>query len=84
MSNDITQLALIIGIIMGLIEVIKLLISRMTGNGTRGIRDRIDELKENHLHELRDVLNRVDERTEEMNGKLIQIVELLKLLNQRK
>ena len=82
--NDYTQLALIIGVIMGLIEIIKLLVSRITGNGSKGINDRIKELQENHLHNMTDILNRVDKRTEEMNGRLIQVVELLKLMSQKR
>ena len=84
MMNDYTQLALIIGVIMGLIEIIKLLVSRITGNGSKGIRDKIDELEENHLHELKDILNRIDARTELQGQKLVQIVELLKLMSQKR
>lgn len=84
MSSDYPTLALTVGVIMGLIEVIKLLISRMTGNGAKGIKDEITRLKENHLHQLDSTLNKIDARTEEMNNKLVQIIELLKLMNQKR
>lgn len=91
MNSEITQIGAIVIVVQAAFKFGEMIINKYTGNGSRGIRDRIDELKENHIHELgnivqgsHDIMFRIDRRTEEMNNKLVQIVELLKLLNQRK
>ena len=65
-------------IVVGAFELVKYTISRFTGNGSKGINDRIKELQDNHIHEVQDTLNRVDKRTEEMNLHLIKIIEILR------
>ena len=78
MTNDYTQLTAIVAITIGFIELIKYLISRLTGNGSKGINDKINELRENHLHTLKETLDRIDSRTEKMAEALILIAERLK------
>lgn len=78
MNSDLIQLGMIVGIINGAFELAKYAISRATGNGSRGIQDNLKRIETNHIHELKDVLNRVDRRTEEINIHLIEIKQILK------
>ena len=76
--NDYTQIGAIVAIVLGGYETIKFVVNKITGNGPSGIRKQIDHLEENHLHELKEITNRIDKRTEEMNNHLIQIKEILR------
>ena len=78
MTNDYTQIGAIVAIVLGGYETIKFIVNKITGNGPSGIRKQIDNLEDNHIHELKDVLNRVDRRTEEINIHLIEIKQILK------
>ena len=73
MSNDYGQLAAIVAIIMAAFELIKYVINKWTNNGTQGIRKQINDMTDNHIHELQDTLNRVDKRTEQIVNILIEI-----------
>jgi hypothetical protein len=81
MQSQFIDISIAVTIILAAFELAKYAISRVTGNGLGRIKEEINSLKENHIHQVVDMLNKIDIRTEEMNGKLIQIIELLKLLN---
>ena len=42
-----------------------------------GIKDQLNYLETNHIHELKDILIKIDSRTEEMNNCLTKILERL-------
>ena len=76
--NNYTQLGAIVAIVLGGYELIKFVVNKFTGNGPSGIRKQIDNMTENHIHELKEITNRIDKRTEEMNLHLIKIIEILR------
>lgn len=76
--NDYTQIGAIVAIVLGGYETIKFVVNKFTGNGPSGIRKQISEIQDNHIHELKEITNRIDKRTEEMNNHLIQIKEILR------
>ena len=78
MMNDYTQLGAIVAIVLGGYELIKFVVNKFTGNGPSGIRKQINEMQDNHIHEIKETLNRVDKRTEEANLHLIKIIEILR------
>ena len=78
MMNNYTELGAIVAIVVGAFELAKYAISRATGNGSKGIQDNLKRIETNHIHELKEVTNRIDKRTEEMNLHLIKIIEILR------
>ena len=48
------------------------------------IKEQLTALEENHIHELKDILMKIDQRTEDMNNCLAKISERLDIMIKRK
>ena len=78
MSNDYTAISAIVVITMAAFKFGEVLINRFTGNGPSGIRKQISEIQDNHLHELKDILIKLDNRSEQILIKLNILIDRAK------
>ena len=78
MNNDITQIGAIVIVVQAAFKFGEMIVNKYTGNGASGIRNQIDKLTQNHIHELKGITNRIDRRTEEINNHLIEIKQILR------
>lgn len=78
MDSDFGQLTAIVVITMAAFRLIETLINKYTGNGSKGINDNINKLRDNHFHELQNTLNKIDARTEQLVNKMDILIERLR------
>ena len=78
MIPEYSTIGAIVVIVMAAFKFGEVLINKWTNNGTIGIRRQIDNLRDNHFHELQNTLNKIDSRTEQMNNTLLEIKQILR------